>query len=289
MDIEIIAVEEEKQDRYSRLKLAGWQPDILRQARVLVAGAGALGNEVIKNLALLGIGYILVVDFDLIEITNLSRSVLFREADLGQSKAQVAAQRARELNPGIQVEWFEGDIGLELGSGVFRRMDIVFGCLDNRAARLSVNRHCWLTDTPWVDGALNGLDGLVRIFVPGEGPCYECTLTEQDYQDLSRRFSCTGIQLKTFNEGLVPTTPTSASLIAAVQVEKAVRWLHGAQVPVGCELLYSSVLNELALVRLNEKADCMSHETANPLIELPWASASRTTLGELLAEARQRL
>jgi molybdopterin/thiamine biosynthesis adenylyltransferase len=288
-EVRVLGVEEEKEDRYSRVRLAGWKSDILQNTHVFVAGAGALGNEVVKNLALLGVGHILLADFDRIEITNLSRSVLFRETDIGASKAQIAAERARALNPEIEVNWFEGDIETELGTGLFRRMDIVFGCLDNRAARRAVNRQCWLANTPLIDGALHGLDGAVRIFVPDQGPCYECTLTEQDYQDLQSRFSCAGLQVRKSEYGIAPTTPTSASIIAALQVEKAVSWLHGAKVPVGQELVYSSVLNSLDTVRLKEKIDCLSHERAEPLVELAWASAARTTLGEILAEAQRQL
>ena len=83
-------------DRYSRLRLiAWWDQERLARAKILVVGAGALGNEVLKNLALLGIGTTYVVDFDTIEPSNLARSVLFRVADRGRSKAEVAAERAR--------------------------------------------------------------------------------------------------------------------------------------------------------------------------------------------------
>jgi adenylyltransferase/sulfurtransferase len=127
-DIEIVVSTTE--DRFSRLHMVGWQPDILQSATVFVAGAGALGNEVIKNLALLGVGSIIIADFDTID-----------ETDLGGYKAEVAAQRAKELNPDISVTWFHGDMSLELGSGLFRRVDVALGCLDNRAARLAINRN----------------------------------------------------------------------------------------------------------------------------------------------------
>src|SRR5689334_15768239 len=91
-------------DRYSRLRLiAWWDQSKLGKSTMLVVGAGALGNEVVKNLALLGIGRIFLVDFDTIEPSNLARSVLFRSADKGRSKAEVAAERARELNPDVNI------------------------------------------------------------------------------------------------------------------------------------------------------------------------------------------
>jgi len=104
----------------------------------MVVGAGALGNEVIKNLVLMGVGYIYIVDFDTIEVANLSRSVLFRESDAGRRKAEVAAARAKEINPYVHVQYLHGDITHDVGLGVFRRMDVIIGCLDNREARLAV-------------------------------------------------------------------------------------------------------------------------------------------------------
>ena len=266
-----IDIELEPEDRYSRLTQAGWRREILSSARVLVAGAGTLGNEVIKNLALLGIGSLLIVNFDRVEITNLSRSVLFREADLGHAKAESAAQGAKALNPDVEVAWFNGDVGAEIGTGVFRRMDVVIACLDSRAARLVVNRHCWLAQRPWIDGALDGLNGLMRVFGPAQAPCYECTLAAADYAELRLRQSCQGVVLTGGAKEVIPTTPTSAALVAAMQVEHAVRLLHGQVVPYGCEIIYSSALGELVRVQMREKVNCLSHEAADPLVELPQA------------------
>ena len=91
-------------DRYGRLRLIPWwRQERLAAARVLVVGAGALGNEVLKNLALLGVGTVYVIDLDDVEPSNLSRSVLFRAEDGGRPKAEVAAQRAGEINPEVDV------------------------------------------------------------------------------------------------------------------------------------------------------------------------------------------
>ena len=158
--------------------ISWWEREKVQAANVMIVGAGALGNEVIKNLALMGIGHLFIVDFDAIEAANLSRSVLFRETDNRRSKAEIAAARAKQLNPDVKVQYLNGDVTSELGLGVIRRMDVVIGCLDNREARLAINRYCYWMGKPWVDGAIQELLGLMRVFVPGEGACYECTLTE---------------------------------------------------------------------------------------------------------------
>src|SRR5256885_8187861 len=111
----------ERDDRFHRFKLIGWwDQNKLARAKIVVIGAGALGNEIVKNLALLGIGNVFIADKDRIENSNLSRSVLYRESDAGQSKARVAASSARAIYPDISVAHFDGDVVHDLGLGVFR-------------------------------------------------------------------------------------------------------------------------------------------------------------------------
>ncbi len=106
------------EDRFARLRLISWwDQQKLSQAKFLVIGAGALGNEILKNLALLGIGNVLVADLDRIENSNLSRSVLFRGEDCGRSKAEVAAARAREIYPGMRVQPLTLNIVHDLARG----------------------------------------------------------------------------------------------------------------------------------------------------------------------------
>lgn len=125
-------------DRYNAFRsISWWQPEVLRDAKIAVLGAGVVGNEVIKNLAFMGVGQILIADFDTIERANLTRSVLFRQRDEGQRKAEVAARAAKDQNPDISVEWFHGDVTHDLGLGVFRRMDVAICWLDSGQARLA--------------------------------------------------------------------------------------------------------------------------------------------------------
>lgn len=179
------------EDRYSRLRLIPWwDQDKLKHARVMVVGAGAIGNELIKNLSLLGVGTIFVVDMDEIEHSNLTRSVLFRREDVSHYKADVAAMRGMELNPDVCIHALCANVVTEVGLGLFRRMDVVLGGLDNREARLSMNQSCYKVNIPWIDGAIEALGGFARVFIPPEGPCYECTMTEADWQQIRKRKSC---------------------------------------------------------------------------------------------------
>ena len=115
-----------QENRFERLSaVEWWDQDKLAETRVLVVGAGALGNEVIKNLVLLGIGHMVIVDMDRIETSNLNRSVLYRDADRNRSKAECAARAAKELYPDINVLPITGNVLSDVGLGFFRWADVV--------------------------------------------------------------------------------------------------------------------------------------------------------------------
>jgi len=268
--------------------ISWWERDKVRDAKVLVVGAGALGNEVIKNLALMGVGHLFIIDFDKIEAANLSRSVLFRESDNQRSKAEVAAARAKAINPQIHVQYFDGDVTAALGLGVIRRMDAVVGCLDNREARLAINRFCYWVNKPWVDGAIQELLGLMRVFIPGQGACYECTLTEQALRDLSLRYSCPLLARQNILLGKVPTTPTIASIIGGMQSQEALKLIHGLPVEPGKVVHFNGMVNDMHTTAYVAREDCESHWTYGEITELP-ARAEHTTLEDLLRIARADL
>ncbi|MBX3045887.1 MAG: ThiF family adenylyltransferase [Anaerolineales bacterium] len=275
-----------KSDRLGTFEfISWWEREKVREARVMVVGAGALGNEVIKNLTLMGIGNLYIVDFDKVEAANLSRSILFREKDRGREKAQLAAARAVEINPDVRVQYLHGDVTTDIGLGVFRRMDVIIGCLDNREARLAVNRFAHWMNKPWVDGAIQELLGLARVFVPGEGACFECTLTEQARRDLAMRYSCPLLARQNILLGKVPTTPTIASIIGAMQSQEALKLIHNLPVEPGKVLHYNGYTNFMHTTAYVADAECESHWIYGDVTELP-LRAEANTLAELLEIAR---
>lgn len=276
--------------RYTRLGLISWWSQArVRAATVMVVGAGALGNEVIKNLALVGIGRLFIVDFDTVELSNLSRSVLFREADSGLRKADAAARAVKSLNPDVAVQAFYGNISHDLGLGVFRRMDAIVGCVDNRAARLSINRCCWLLGKPWVDGGIEALLGYVQVFWPGRGACYECTLADEDYELANLRRSCGLLARENVLLSRVPTTPTAAAIIGGIQTQEVLKLIHGMEVQTGVSFIFNGLNNDSYVTRLPIKEDCLSHDSFDEILELPEARADTTTPADLLTIAKEWL
>lgn len=280
------------EDRFSRFRLIGWwDQSRLRGARILVIGAGALGNEIIKNLALLGVGHLLIADKDRIENSNLSRSVLYRAEDSGKPKSLVAAEAAKRIYPDINVRSIQCDVIHDLGAGVYRWADLVLAGLDNREARLSINRHCWRVGRPWIDGAIEVIQGIARVFIPDpsqQNPCYECTMSQRDWDLLAHRRSCNLLTRTQMEAGRVPTTPTIASIIAGIQVQEAVKLLHNLPTLNGRGLVFAGDSTEAYQIEYQRKPDCLSHETLDPIIELPQSSDELTPV-QLLKQARDLL
>ncbi len=278
-----------QEDRFSRLRLIGWwDQEKLARTKVLVVGAGALGNEIVKNLALLGFRQMLVVDLDNIEHSNLSRSILFRPADIGQSKAKAAAAAARGIFEDIVAHHLQANIIHEVGLGVFGWADIILGGLDNGEARLWVNRSAWKMNRPWIDGAIEGINGVARVFLPGQPPCYECTLGEADWKILEKRMSCNLLTREEMQGGKVPTTPTISSIIAGIQVQEAVKLAHGLPTLAGKAYRFEGLNHTSDLVEYTENQECLSHETYGRVVSWPKPS-SATTLDELFKFAQQQL
>ncbi len=278
-----------KEGRFARLEaIEWWDQALLARARVLVVGAGALGNEVVKNLALLGVGHLAVADMDRIELSNLSRSVLFRERDEGQLKADCAVAAAREIYPGIEAKALNGNVLAELGLGHFRWADMVIGALDNREARVFVNSACARVGRAWVDGGIEVLQGIVRGFAPPETACYECTMSRVDWDLLNKRRSCSLLARRALAQRGTPTTPTTASVIAAIQVAEVVKHLHGLPTLTGQGFVFDGLQHSSYTVKYPISPECPWHEPQAP-VEGFAEFGSDTPLEALWQEAERRL
>lgn len=255
--------------------LSWFKKDKVKNARVLVAGAGALGNEVVKNLALFGVGNIYVVDFDTIEISNLTRSVLFREKDAYSHayKAQIVAERAMEINPQIKVVPIVGNLFSEVGFGLYQSVDVIIGCLDSHIARYLLNRLAMRAGKTWIDGSIENLTGAVKVYTPGVN-CYECGLSREAFNNIMLRTGCADVVRTQNKAGRVATTPISASIIGAMQVQEAMKIIHASdEEPVpfktleGKMLRYEGMTNSVNIYRYASwKKSCPAHERWDDVI-----------------------
>lgn len=286
---DLLRLSELEDDRFDRLKrISWWDQQLLSRAKVLLIGAGALGNEILKSLALLGVGNVVVADRDRVELSNLSRSVLFRDDDIGQEKAAVAVRRARDIYPDMHLQPLCVNIVYDLGLGVYRWADVILGGLDNREARVAINQAVARVGKAWIDGAIEGLNGVARRFDPASGACYECTMNDVDWQMLEARRSCALLSREEMEQGKTPTTPTTASVIAGIQCQEAIKALHGLPTLSGSGFVFDGTHHESYTVQYPRKDDCPAHEAYEPIEALPW-KASQTPVGQLVERVRRDL
>ena len=277
--------------------LSWFKQDKVRNAKVLVVGAGALGNEVIKNLTLFGVGTIFVCDFDRIELSNLTRSVLFREKDAYEHsyKAEVAAKRAMEINPQIKVIPIVGNLFSEVGLGIYKDVDVVIGCLDSRIARYLLNRLCMRVGKTWIDGSIENMTGVVKVYSPGIN-CYECNLSREEFNNIMLRTGCADVVRAQTSAGRVATTPISASIVGAMQSQEAMKIIHtsdGEPTPFktlsGKMWRFEGMTNTINMYKYSSwKNNCPAHERWTEIIQCDELSAD-TKVKEVLEKLKKIL
>lgn len=164
---------------YARQQLIdGWDQETLEKACLMIVGVGALGCEIAKDFALMGIGKLILVDLDTIETSNLSRQMLFKPGDEGHPKAEVAAERLKEMNPFLEVDFYFEKLQ-KLPMSVYEESDVVIAALDNFNARLDLNKICLRLKKPMIEGGTIGFEGHVQIVIPeGSGISYKDRNTE---------------------------------------------------------------------------------------------------------------
>jgi molybdopterin/thiamine biosynthesis adenylyltransferase len=157
---------EEERERTKRQKLIqGWDQEVLKNACVFIAGVGALGCEIAKDLALMGIGKLMLCDMDKIETSNLSRQMLFYKGDEGKFKAEAAAERLKLMNPYLETEVFTYPLQ-KIPMDKYKQCDVIVAALDNVQARMDLNKFCIKLGIPMVEGGTVGFEGHVQVILP---------------------------------------------------------------------------------------------------------------------------
>ncbi|XP_060520679.1 SUMO-activating enzyme subunit 2 [Cylas formicarius] len=149
--------------------------DVIPKSKVLVVGAGGIGCEVLKNLALSGFQDIEIIDLDTIDVSNLNRQFLFRKEHVGKPKAVVARESILATNPNVNIKAYHDSVlSSDYGVNFFKNFNLVINALDNRTARNHVNRMCLAADVPLIESGTSGYSGQVELIKKGVTPCYEC-------------------------------------------------------------------------------------------------------------------
>src|SRR5512147_1394259 len=249
--------------RYSRhllmpeVALEGQQR--LKAARVLCVGAGGLGSPVMLYLAAAGVGTLGLVDFDVVDYTNLQRQVIHATPDVGRRKLESAAEKLRALNPYVGLRPFEARLGSDNALDIVSQFDLVVDGTDNFATRYLVNDACVLTGRPNVYGSIFRFDGQASVFATRDGPCYRCLYPEPPPPGLVPSCAEGGVL------GILP------GLVGVIQATEAIKLILGAGDPlVGRLLLVDALAMRFRELKLRKNPDCPAcgkHRTIHQLID----------------------
>ena len=249
--------------RYSRHLIL---PDVglegqkkLKAARVLLVGAGGLGSPAALYLTAAGVGTIGLVDFDVVDKTNLQRQILHGTSTVGTSKLESAAARIHDLNPNVRVEPFETRLTSENALDIIRDFDVVADGTDNFPTRYLVNDACVLLDKPNVYGSIFRFEGQASVFHARRGPCYRCLYSEPPPPGLVPSCAEGGVL------GVLP------GIIGSIQAIETIKLILGVGEPlIGRLVLFDALKLQFRELRLEKDPDCPvcgRHPTITALID----------------------
>jgi adenylyltransferase/sulfurtransferase len=231
----------------------------LKQAKVLCIGTGGLGAPLGLYLAAAGVGRIGIVDFDVVDSTNLQRQVLFSTSDVGRPKIQAAADRLHGINPDITIDAYETTLTSDNALELFKDYDIIIDGTDNFPTRYLVNDACVLLGTPNVYGSIFRFDGQITIFGYPGGPCYRCLYPEPPPPGLVPSCAEGGVL------GVLP------GIVGTIQAAETLKLILGAGDPlVGRLLLFDALAMKFRELKLRKNPECPvcgEHPTVTKLID----------------------
>lgn len=252
-----MALTEEQLERYSRhlilkgVGVAGQKK--LLESRVLVIGAGGLGSPAIMYLAASGVGTIGIADGDEVELSNLQRQIIHHHAAIGMSKAESAAKRVREINPGVQVNIYPERVNAENIGKLIESYDFIIDGVDNFATKFLINDACVIAKKPFCHAGIREFYGQVLTYVPGEGPCYRC-IFEEIPQD-GEVDSCS-------TAGVIGSIP---GIIGSIQALEAQKYVTGAgELLTGKILTFDGLTMKFRTVEVPEKSQTCRVCGGNP-------------------------
>jgi sulfur-carrier protein adenylyltransferase/sulfurtransferase len=231
----------------------------LKAARVLCIGAGGLGSPLALYLAAAGVGTLGIVDFDVVDYTNLQRQIIHSTADVGRKKLDSAAEKLKAINPFLNVRTFETKLTSENALEIFTDFDIVADGTDNFPTRYLVNDACVLTGKPNVYGSIFRFEGQASVFATEEGPCYRCLYPEPPPPGLVPSCAEGGVL------GILP------GLVGVMQATEVIKLIIGKGEPlIGRLLLIDALGMKFRELKLRKNPDCPvcgTHPTITKLID----------------------
>jgi molybdopterin/thiamine biosynthesis adenylyltransferase len=276
-DINVYGMESIDSDIFDRQKrIKGWNQSKITNSTIMVIGAGAIGNEVVKNLVLIGVGKIILIDYDFINRSNLNRCILFNIENPQQKEYKVDAIKnvCEKLNPNVEIITIKTDLN-NIDKSCYKNSDVICSCVDNIEARLEANNYAFYYEIPFVDAAIEDFFGTIQSVYSGveEAACLQCNVSDMDFELMWKKFSCTGQEIE--NEdgetmGVIPAIITTTSIIGGLQAQQVLKFILGLEYfkekknwhpnlgkpLIGKQLNYNGLLNKFEVIDKLKNPEC---------------------------------
>ncbi len=276
-EIKIIGKDSIDSDKYDRQKrIKGWDQDKISNARIMVIGAGATGNELVKNLVLTGIGKIYLIDYDFIDTSNLNRCIFFNEktAKKKEYKVDIIKQASQILNPDVEILAIKKELN-KIDKSLYKQCDVICSCLDNIEARIEANNYAYYYNTPFIDSGIDGHFGTIQAVYSEvkEAACLQCGISNSDLDLMWKKFSCTGQEIDSENGETtrkIATVITTTSIIGGIQSQQVIKFILGTdyfnkkntwdkkigEPLIGKQLTYNGLTNKFNIIEKIKDPNC---------------------------------
>ena len=233
----------------------------IKNTSILVIGVGAGGNELLKNLLLMGFGRFTIVDFDFIEDSNLSRTTLFSKEDTGKSKSLVAAERLTglSLHDNPEIKGIHGNIMHDIGPGIFIRHDIVVCCVDTLKARAYINDWCVRLKKPFFEMGFDNMNVDISFFdsTTENAPCLREIIGQGDFAE--NRNSCSGLKMQDAQLAHIPTIQVASAMAGVLVATEIIKYLQGTSSIQNQILQYYGTNQRMNIFGINRSPLCQIH------------------------------
>jgi len=276
-DYTVYGIESIDSDMFNRQKrIKGWDQAKIHNSTIMIIGAGAIGNELVKNLVLTGIGKIILIDYDFINPSNLNRCILFNMTNAKPKEYKVDAIKAActRLNPNTEIIAIKEDLN-DIEKTLYKRSDVICSCVDNIEARIEANNYAYYYKIPFVDAGIDGFFGSIQSVYSevSNAACLQCNVTDTDLDLMWKKFSCTGQEIDNEDgetSGIIASIITTTSIIGGFQSQQVLKFILGidyfkeykkwnpyiGQPLIGKQLNYNGILNRFRIVEKLKNPDC---------------------------------
>ena len=272
--LEEVSIDDDVYDRQKRI--AGWNQKKISNATVMIIGAGATGNEVVKNLVLTGIGKIILIDYDIIEKSNLNRCVLFnlKSAENNDYKVDAVINACEVLNPETKIIGLKEDLN-DIDKEFYKKSDVICSCLDNMEARLQANNYAYYYRVPFIDSGIDEFFGIVQAVYSEveDAACLQCGITGMDLDLMWKKYSCTGEEIESEDGetiGKMATIITTTAIVGGLQAQQVLKFIlgidyfkkqgkwnpHVGKPLVGIQLNYNGITNKFEIIKKMKNPEC---------------------------------